>query len=127
MNPFDYLKTINMTKEDIMVDEDAEKGYNAYIINRSLSYFTDTIFLANEMNLYHNLDNRLQYDFLSSAVRKKKRFSKFFKTEEFKTLDIIKEYYGYSNDKARQVVNLLTKEQISQMQTELHKGGTTAS
>jgi len=124
MNPFDYLNSINMTKEDIMVDEDAEKGYNSYIINRSLSYFTDTIFLANEMNLYHNLDNRLKYDFFINSIRKRKRFSKFMKADIFSKIDVIKRYYNYSIDKARQVVNLFTDEQIEELKHRMREGGT---
>ena len=124
MNPFVYLNSINVTKEDIMVDEEAEKGYNAFIINRSLSYFTDTIFLANEMNLYHNLDNRLQYDFFINSIRKRKRFSKFMKADTFSKIDVIKAYYNYSNDKARQVVNLFTDKQIEVLKHRMDKGGT---
>ena len=63
MNPFDYVNSINYTKKDIMVDEESEKQYNSYIINHSLSYFQDTILLANEMNRYHHLDNKLKYSF----------------------------------------------------------------
>ena len=75
MSPFDYLKAINETKKDIMVDDVSEKEYNAFIINRGLSFFNDTVIYANEMNKYHHLDNRLQFDFFINIIRKKKRFT----------------------------------------------------
>ena len=72
MNPFDYLKAINETKKDIMVDDIAEREYNPFIINRGLSFFKYTILYANEMNRYHHLDNRVQFDFFINIIRKKK-------------------------------------------------------
>ena len=61
MNPFDYLNSINSTKKDVIVDDITEKAYNSFMVNRSLSYFNDTVVLANEMNRYHHLDNKLQF------------------------------------------------------------------
>ena len=80
-NPFEYLTAINDTKKDVMVDDIAEKGYNAFMVNRGLSYFNDTVLFANEMNLNAHLDNRLQFDFLINIVRRRKRFSKWMKPE----------------------------------------------
>ena len=100
MNPFDYLKAINETKKDIMVDDIAEKEYNPFIINRGLSFFRDTILYANEMNRFHHLDHRLQFDFFINIIKKKKRWSKWIKPQEVANLELIKEYYGYSNEKA---------------------------
>ena len=117
MNPFDYLNAINSTKKDIMVDDIAEKSYTPFMVNRGLSYFADTVLLANEMNLNHHIDNRLQFDFLINIVRKRKRFSKWNKPEVATDLDVIKEYYGYSNEKARMVHNLLTDNQICLLYT----------
>ena len=74
MSPFEYLKAINETKKDIMVDDIAEKEYNPFIINRGLSFFKDTILYANEMNIHHHLDHRVQFDFFINIIRKKKRF-----------------------------------------------------
>ena len=82
MNPFDYLKSINTTKKNIMVDDLTEKEYNAFIINRGLSFFPDTVLYANEMNLNHHLDSRLQYDFLINIIKKKKRFTKWVKADK---------------------------------------------
>ena len=123
MNPFDYTNSINYTKKDIMVDDIAEKGYNPFIINRALSYFPDTVLAANEMNKHSHLDNRLQFDFFINIIRKKKRFSKLFKPEIVSDLDAVKKYYGYSNQKARQVLTLLSTEQLNELKNKVAKGG----
>ena len=123
MNPFTFLNSINDTKQDVMVDDMTEKSYNSFMINRSLSYFPDTVCIANEMNRYHHLDSKLQYHFLINIVRKRKRFSKWIKPDLDSDIDIVKEYYGYSNEKARQVHNLLTSEQINELRKKVSKGG----
>jgi len=123
MNPFEYLNAINDTKKDIMVDDIAEKAYNSFMINRGLSYFQDTVLMANEMNVNHHIDNRLQFQFFINIIRKRKRFSKWLKPETENDLAIIKEYYGYSNDKARQVLGLFSKEQINELNKKVYKGG----
>ena len=103
----------------------AEKGYAPFMINRSLSYFNDTVLMANEMNMHHHLDNKLQYSFLINIVRKRKRFSKWNKPELENDIDVVKEYYGYSNDKARQVLPLLSSSQLSELKIKVNKGGRT--
>jgi hypothetical protein len=123
MNPFEYLNAINNTKKDIMVDDIAEKGYNSFMVNRGLSYFNDTVLMANEMNVNHTIDNRLQFDFLINIVRKKKRFSKWIKPETVSDVEVVKEYYGYSNEKAKQALSLLTSEQIDELKKKVYKGG----
>ena len=123
MNPFDYLNTINDTKKDIMVDDIAEKAYASFIINRSLSYFPDTVCIANEMNRYHHLDKKLQYHFLINIIRKRKRFSKWIKPDLDSDIEVVKEYYGYSNEKAQQVHSLLSSEQIEELRKKVNKGG----
>lgn len=123
MNPFEYLNAINYTKQDIMVDDIAEKGYNAFMVNRGLSYFNDTVLMANEMNQYAHLDNRLQFDFLINIVRKKKRFSKWAKAKSSSDVEVIKEYYGYSNEKARQVYDLISVDQMEELKKKVYKGG----
>lgn len=123
MNPFEYLNAINNTKKDIMVDDIAEKGYNAFMINRGLSYFNDTVLFANEMNRLHHTPNRLQFDFFINIIRKRKRFSKWMKPETVNDLEVVKEYYGYSNQKARQALTLLTPEQINNIKKKVDKGG----
>ena len=123
MNPFEYLKSINESKKDIMIDDLAEKEYNSFIVNRGLSYFKDTILYANEMNRYHHLDSRLQFDFLINIIRKKKRWSKWIKASEVDNLELIKEYYGYSNEKAKSALDILTKDQLKNIKEKLYKGG----
>ena len=123
MNPFEYTNSINSTKKDIMVDDLAEKGYSSYMVNKGLSYFNDTALIANEMNRLFHLDNKLQYHFLINIVRKRKRFSKWNKPELVNDVEVVKEYYGYSNDKARQVLPLLTSDQIKILREKVSKGG----
>ena len=123
MNPFDYLKSINTSKKNIMVDDITEKEYNAFIINKGLSFFPDTVLMANEMNINHHLDNRLQYDFLINIIKKKKRFTKWVKPQEVANLEIVKEYYGYSDEKAKSVLSLLNDEHIETLKQRIYKGG----
>ena len=123
MNPFEYVNSINQTKKDLMVDDLAEKSYSSFTINRSLSYFNDTVLAANEMNRYHHLDKKLQYHFLINIIRKRKRFSKWDKPELVSDVEVVKEYYGYSNDKARQVLPLLSSDQIMNLREKVYKGG----
>ena len=123
MNRFEYVNAINYIKKDIMVDDIAEKAYNSFLVNRSLSYFQDTILMANEMNKNHHIDNRLQFDFLINIVRKRKRFSKWLKNTVESDVEVVKEYYGYNNQKARQALTLLTPEQINVLKQKVNKGG----
>lgn len=119
----DWLNSINYTKKDIMVDEYEEKKYPAFIVNKCLAPFPDTLLYVNEMNRLHGLDNRLQYDFLLNSLRKRKRFAKWMKVSKIKDLDVVKEYYGYSNEKAKQALDVLTEEQIKIIKIKLTKGG----
>lgn len=123
MSPFDYLNSINDHKRDLMIDDMTEKSYNGFMINRSLSYFQDTIMFANEINKYHHLDNKLQYHFLINIIRKRKRFSKWIKPEQLSDIEVVKQYYGYSNEKAKQVLPLLSPEQITIIKKKVSKGG----
>ena len=123
MNPFEFVNAINYTKKNIMTDDVAEKAYAPYMVNRQLSYFPDTVLAANEMNRCHHLDHRLQFDFFINIIRKRKRFSKWFKPEHISDLDVVKEYYGYSNEKARQVLTILSTEQINELKNKVAKGG----
>lgn len=122
MNPFDFVNSINVSKIDIMTPEN-EKQYNSFLTNRSLSYFKDSVYFANEMNRYHHCDNKLQYHFLINIIRQRKRFAKWVKPEVIDDMEVVKEYYGYSNDKARQALSLLTSEQIDVLKTKVFKGG----
>ena len=120
-----YVNSINFTKEDIMDTTDVtwEKKYPAFIVNKCLSYHYDTLIAANEMNGYHFLPNNMQFQFLLNIVRKKKRFAKWFKAEKLKNLEYVKEYYGYSNEKAKTALSILNKSQIETIKKSLQKGG----
>lgn len=123
MNHFDYLNSINYSKENIMKDNLDEKAYNSFMVNRGLSYFNDTVIYANEMNMNAHIDSKMQYDFLRTLIRKRKRFSKWTKEDKNLDVDLIKEYYGYSKEKAYQVLPLLTKEQMDYISKKMSKGG----
>tara|TARA_B110000261_G_scaffold92384_1_gene104901 strand:+ start:10 stop:396 length:387 start_codon:yes stop_codon:yes gene_type:complete len=122
----DYLNSINFTKKDLMKSEDKEwiKKYPAFIINKILSGFQDTIMLVNEVNRNHFLDKDMQYQFLLNSIRSKKRFSPFLRASKLKDIDLVKEYYGYSNEKAKTVLDILTKDQLKLIKEKLYKGGT---
>jgi len=121
----DFLNSINHTKEDLFKQdvEHAEKLYQPFVVNRSLSYFPDTIFHSNEMNVLHGIDEKMQYDYLKYSVRKRKRFSKWIKNEKLEDLDMIKEYFNYSNRKAQEVLSILTDEQMEEIRKSMSTGG----
>ena len=125
MNPFEFVKAINYSKKDIMVDDLVEAEYNPFIINRSLSYFKDTVLYANEINQNGHLDSRLQFDFFINIIKKRKRFSPWLKATEIEDLNVIKEYYGYSNEKAKSILSLLNNSQIEDLRQRIYKGGRT--
>lgn len=120
MSPFALISSISNTKIDILENE---KDYNAFMVNRGLSYFPDTVIYANEMNKFHHLDSRLQFDFLINIVRKRNRFSKWNKNVESEKLQIVKEYYGYSNEKARDILPLLSNEHLNIIRGRIQHGG----
>ena len=122
----DYLNAINLTKKNLLDtdDETWEKKYPPFVINKCMSMHYDTLMQANEMNGYHFLPKKLQFDFFINSVRKKKRFGgKWLSSSKLKNLDYIKEYYGYSNEKAKTALNILSKEQIETIKKRLYKGG----
>ena len=122
----DYLNSINVTKKNLMKDDpDWEKNYPSYVINKCMSHHMDTIVFANEMNRYPNLDKRLQYDFYINTVRARKRFSPWGKKEKVKDLELVKQYYAYSNEKAKQALRILSPTQLDYIRNKLNKGGKT--
>jgi len=123
MNPFTFVNSINYGKEDVMEDDLLENSYNSYYTNRSLSYFRDTVAVANVMNQYWSLDNKLQYHFLINIVRRRKRFSKWIKPEIVDDLEAVKEYYGYNNQKAHEALSLLSTDDINEIKRRIYKGG----
>ena len=120
----DWLKTINQTKKNL-IDEDPslEKEYSPYIINRCLSGHLDCVMFVNEMNMYHFLPKKIQYDFLLNSLRTKKRYAPWLRKDEIKDLDYVKRYYDYSNEKAKQALKLLSKEQLNFIKSKFETGG----
>jgi len=121
----DYLNAINHTKERLLdsEDEEWEKKYPPFIVNKCVYPFQDTIMLVNEINQLPHLDKKLQFDFLLNSVRSRKRFTPWLKANKLDNLEDVKEYYGYSNEKAKQALDILTDEQIATIKQKLNKGG----
>ena len=124
-SPFDYTKAINQSKERLMdsPDEMWEKKYSPFIVNKALYPFPDTILLANEMNINNHLDSKLQFDFLLNSIRPRKRFAPWLKTSKIDNLDLVKEYFGYSDQKAKDALTLLTDDDLELIRSKLNKGG----
>ena len=120
----DWLNSINQTKKNL-IDEDPliEKEYSPYIINRIFSGHLDSVMFSNEMNQYHFLPKKMQYDFFINILRPKKRFSPWLRKDEIKDLDLVKRYYGYSNEKAKQALRILTKKQLNFIKSKFETGG----
>ena len=122
----DWLNSINLTKEDITRDDpQLIKKYSPFIINKCMSGHLDTVMFANEMNLQSHLAKDLQYQFYLNSIRKKKRFSPWLRKDKIKNLDVVKSYYGYSNEKAIQALKILSKEQLDYIKKRIDVGGTT--
>ena len=120
----DWLNSLNFTKENLISDEPhLAKEYPPYIINRCMSGHMDSVMYAQEMNKYHFLDKDLQYNFYLNTLRKRKRFSPWIRKDKVSDLDYVKRYYGYSNEKASQVMKILTPEQIAYIKKRLETGG----
>lgn len=112
----DFLNSINDTKENLIdADSNCERLYLPYIVNRCMSYFSDTILYANEMNRYHHLDNKMQYDYYMNSIRKRKRFSKWIKAEQSDDIELIKSHFNYSEKKAREVYDILGEEGVAEL------------
>ena len=121
----EYLKSINQTKENLMDSDDPmwEKKYSPYIINKCIAPFNDTIMFVNEINMRHHLENKLQYDFLLNTIRPKNRYAPWVRGSKIKDLEFIKEHYGYSNEKAKVALQILSNDQIKTIKDSLSKGG----
>ena len=121
----EYLNAINFTKKNLMDSDDLlwQKKYPAFIVNKILSGFQDCIMLVNEMNRNHFVDKDMQFQFLLNSIRSKKRYSPFLRSNKLKDLDVIKEYYGYNNDKAKTALDILTKDEVKLIKEKLFKGG----
>ena len=120
----DWLNSINFNKENLIEEDPSTiRDYAPYIINRCLSGNIDSILFVNEMNRYSFLDKDMQYSFYLNTLRKKKRFSPWLRKDKVTDLEIIKQYYGYSNEKASNALKILTPEQIKFIKQRLDTGG----
>jgi len=121
----DYLNAINHTKEKLMdtEDEEWEKKYPPFIVNKCLAPFQDTILLVNEMNQYPSIDKKLQFDFFINSLRPRKRFTPWVKAKKLDDLEYVKEFYGYNNEKAKVALTILNDDQIATIKQKLNKGG----
>jgi len=120
----DWLNSLNFTKENlIQEDPSLIKDYPPYIINRCLSGHMDCIMFVNEMNKYHFLDKDIQYEFYLNTLRKRKRFSPWLRKDKISDLEVVKNYYGYSNEKASQALKILSNEQLNFIKQRLETGG----
>ena len=122
----EYLNAINFTKKNLMDSDDLlwQKKYPAFIVNKIISGFQDCIMLINEMNRNHFVDKDMQFQFLLNSIRSKKRYSPFLRSSKLKDLDVVKEYYGYNNEKAKVALDILTKDEVKLIKEKLFKGGT---
>ena len=122
----EYLNAINFTKKNLMDSDDLlwQKKYPAFIVNKILSGFQDCIMLVNDMNRNHFVDKDMQFQFLLNSIRSKKRYSPFLRSSKLKDLDVVKEYYGYNNEKAKVALDILTKDEVKLIKEKLFKGGT---
>lgn len=124
MNPFDFVNSVTFTKKNLLEENPGcEAHYVPFVVNRALSYFPDTIVYAETMNRCSHIDPTPQYLYLLNSIRPSRRFSKWTKREENEDLDIVKQYYGYSNEKAMQALRVLTSEQLQQIKQRLERGG----
>ena len=122
MNPFDFVKSITYTKQDIMHDLN-ESEYETFLTNRALAYYQDCILYANEMNRRFELEARLQYHYLLNTIRKRKRFAKWIKSEKIDDLKIVMEYYQVSRAKAEEYLNIISENDIAILRKKMNKGG----
>ncbi len=122
MNPFDFVKSITYTKQDIMNDLNKSE-YESFLVNRALSYYQDCILYANEMNRRFELEVRLQYHYLLNTIRKRKRFAKWQKPLKIDDLKIVMEYYQVSRAKAEEYLNILSENNIAVLRKKMNKGG----
>ena len=124
MGPFEFIKSLSQTKDNFIKDTPSvEKDYKPFLINRGLSFFQDTILQVNEMNRNHYLDNKLQFDYLLNSIRSRKRWSKWLKPDKIDNLEMVKEYYGFGNEKAKEALEVLSDAEIEFIKSKFEKGG----
>lgn len=123
MSPFDFVNAISQSKKELMEDPAVERLYQPFLVNKALSYFPDTVMYANEMNRRHLTDSKLQFQFFLNTVRPARRFAKWVKKQEDDDLAAVMEYYGYSPEKAKSALSILSSDQVITIKEKLEKGG----
>ena len=127
MSPFDFVNAINLTKKDLIAeDPQCEKEYTKgkFLVNRALGYFHDTVLPANVMNMYHDIPSKWQFHFFLNTISKKKRFRKWVKKDsDTESLLLVKEYFGYSSEKAKEALTVLSDDDLMMIKEKLYKGG----
>jgi hypothetical protein len=120
----EIIPSILQTKKSVIKDDIDMKDYVPFVVNRALSYHMDCVLYAQEMNLYSELDKDMQYQYLLNTVRPMKRkFQPWQKSTKDKDIDCIKTYFGYSNQKAKEAMRILTDEQIAEIKRITDTGG----
>lgn len=122
-SPFDYIKSISLTKQ-YNLEPSEEKHFPAFIVNKGLSYFADTVLYANQMNLNADLPAKMKYDYLFHSIKRRNRFAKWDKKQKDEDLEVIMKYYKYNSSKAKQLLSILTPQQIKTLKERLNPGGT---
>ena len=123
MGPFEFIKAINKHENIMENNQLAEKDYIPFLVNRGLSYFQDTILQVNEMNRCHFLDKKLQFDYLLNNIRPRSRWSKWLKPDKIENLEIVKTYFGFGNEKAKDALEVLSDKQVEEIKNQLMEGG----
>lgn len=123
-SPFVFVEAVSFSKVDLLEDNpELEKDYTPFIVNKSLSYHLDALQHANEMNLYYDIDKKLQFDYLRCALRSRKRFAKWVKKPENTGLDAIQRYYGCNERDAEEILGLLSEDDLKKINEHLEPGG----
>jgi hypothetical protein len=125
MTPFDFINSINESKVNLFADDpdQANKDYTPFIVNKGLSLFYDTVLPANEMNVHHHIPREWQFQFLLNSIPRKRRSSKWHKKDDIAALKLVMEYYGYSINKAKGALSILSSDQLKTIEEKLYKGG----
>jgi Bacteriophage clamp loader A subunit len=121
MTPFDFVNSVSHNKQDLFKEDISESDYVPFVVNKSLSYFADTILYANEMNKV-GVDNKLQYHYLLNTIRPAKRFAKWVKRENIEDVAAVKQFYGYSTEKATQALTILSSDNLHYIKQKLQRG-----
>ena len=105
---FDLLNDLNYSKTNLI--EGNEDVYVPYIINKMLGQHKDAIFAALEMDMRSNLSNEVQFKFLSSILRARKRYGKKAKKENNIDIDAVAKIEKLSFRKAKDLLDIVLLE-----------------